>query len=114
MDFKWEGRDFVRATVSGKMTSGNIRKACAAKKLVPVCDHTSYFDGQCVVAGSNVGWHFSHPSNVAKQDGLDQSKLLGLYFYAPEIKREVREFIDGVNRGDVRNYRQERARASKA
>ncbi len=40
--------------------------------------------------------------------------ILGLYFYAPEIKREVREFIDGVNRGDVRNYRQERARASKA
>ena len=82
MDFKWEGRDFVRATVSGKMTSDNIRKACAAKKLVPVCDHTSYFDGQCVVAGSNVGWHFSHQSNVANQDGLDQSKLLGLYFYA--------------------------------
>jgi alanine or glycine:cation symporter, AGCS family len=34
--------------------------------------------------------------------------ILGLYFYAPEIKREVAEFIAAVNRGEVRNYRRER------
>ena len=49
MDFKWNGREFIRVAVEGKMTSNNIRKACAAKGLSPVCDHNSYFDGQCVL-----------------------------------------------------------------
>ncbi len=34
--------------------------------------------------------------------------ILGLYFFAPEIKREVREFIRGVESGAVRDYRRER------
>jgi AGCS family alanine or glycine:cation symporter len=33
--------------------------------------------------------------------------ILGLYFYAPEIKRDVRAFMDAVAAGEVRNYRQE-------
>ena len=82
MDFKWNGREFIRVAVEGKMTSNNIRKACAAKGLSPVCDHNSYFDGQCVLVKGSGAWHFSHPSNVKSQDGLDQTKLLGAYFYA--------------------------------
>ena len=39
--------------------------------------------------------------------------ILGLYFFAPEIKREVAEFMAAVSRGDVRNYRQERAQAAR-
>jgi alanine or glycine:cation symporter, AGCS family len=35
--------------------------------------------------------------------------ILGLYFFAPEIKREVSGFMAAVARGEVRNYRQERA-----
>ena len=33
--------------------------------------------------------------------------ILGLYFYAPEIKREVHAFMDAVESGQVRNYRRE-------
>ncbi len=33
--------------------------------------------------------------------------ILGLYFYAPEIKREVSEFIASVKAGDVHNFRTE-------
>jgi AGCS family alanine or glycine:cation symporter len=33
--------------------------------------------------------------------------ILGLYFYAPEIKREVSEFIANVKAGDVHNFRTE-------
>ena len=39
--------------------------------------------------------------------------ILGLYFYAPEIKRDVKVFMDAVARGDVRNFRKERAQAVK-
>merc|ERR1711871_1127617 len=81
-DFVWNNHKFVRVPVQGKMVSSNIRKACAAKNLLPVCDHNSYFDGQCVLVEGAGAWHFSHPSHVAGQDGLDQSKLLGAYFYA--------------------------------
>lgn len=34
--------------------------------------------------------------------------ILGLYFYAPEIKREVSQFMARVASGDIRNYRRER------
>lgn len=37
--------------------------------------------------------------------------ILGLYFYAPEVKREVNIFIAAVASGEVRNYRRERAAA---
>ena len=37
--------------------------------------------------------------------------ILGLYFYAPEVKREVNVFIAAVASGEVRNYRRERAAA---
>jgi AGCS family alanine or glycine:cation symporter len=40
--------------------------------------------------------------------------ILGLYFYAPEVKREVQEFMAAVARGDVRNYRRERLDAAAA
>jgi AGCS family alanine or glycine:cation symporter len=33
--------------------------------------------------------------------------ILGLYFYAPEIKRDVRAFMDAVAAGKVHNYREE-------
>ncbi len=33
--------------------------------------------------------------------------ILGLYFYAPEIKRDVQAFMNAVAAGEVRNYREE-------
>ena len=33
--------------------------------------------------------------------------ILGLYFYAPEVKREVKAFMDAVASGEVRNYRRQ-------
>lgn len=38
--------------------------------------------------------------------------ILGLYFYAPEVKREVSRFMSAVASGEVRNYRRERALAA--
>jgi AGCS family alanine or glycine:cation symporter len=40
--------------------------------------------------------------------------ILGLYFYAPEVKREVSVFMAAVSSGEVRNYRKERAAALEA
>jgi AGCS family alanine or glycine:cation symporter len=38
--------------------------------------------------------------------------ILGLYFYAPEVKREVREFMRGVQSGAVRDFRGEEPAAA--
>ena len=40
--------------------------------------------------------------------------ILGLYFYAPEVKREVSVFMAAVSSGEIRNYRKERAAALEA
>ncbi|TDG13870.1 alanine:cation symporter family protein [Seongchinamella unica] len=40
--------------------------------------------------------------------------ILGLFFYAPEVKREVAGFMSAVASGEVRNYRKERALAAEA
>jgi hypothetical protein len=84
LDFKWSGRTFIRTPVEGNMISSNILKACEKKGLSPVCDHSTYADGECVVVGK--GWHFSHPGHVSKQKGLDQNKLHGAYFYSGSAK----------------------------
>jgi hypothetical protein len=84
LDFEWNGRKFIRTPVKGNMVSSNILKACEANGLKPVCDHSSYSDGHCIVAGGK--WHMSHPAHVYKQKGLDQNKLHGAYFYAGSAK----------------------------
>ena len=55
--YDWKGYSFQRVAVEGDMNSANIREACAAAKMRPLCDHSSYSDGICKAAGAN--WHFS-------------------------------------------------------
>ncbi len=54
--FKYDGFTAKRVAVKGPMNSPNIRKACANKGMKPMCDHSSYRDGHCVLVGEN--WHF--------------------------------------------------------
>jgi AGCS family alanine or glycine:cation symporter len=39
--------------------------------------------------------------------------ILGLYFFAPEVRRDTRRFMEAVNRGEVRSFRQAAAAASR-
>ena len=82
--FETNGRKFFKVAVPGIMKSTNILKACEAKGLSPVCDHSTYADGECVIV--SIKWHMSHPVHVAKRKGLDQNKLHGAYFYAGSAK----------------------------
>lgn len=79
-DFEYQGHKIKRVTVKGDMGSENILKTCKANDLMPLCDHSSYMNGRCVLVGEN--WHFSHPSHVKARSGLDQRKLLGVYVYS--------------------------------
>jgi len=77
--FKWEQYHLTRIKVKGYMLSKNILKACKKYKLKPLCDHSSYADGQCIMAGG--AWHFSHPHNNRKHR-VPVNKVVGAYFYA--------------------------------
>jgi hypothetical protein len=74
----YKGVKFHRTKVSGRMTAGNILKACRAKSLLPVCDHTHYYDGYCNKEGGR--WHFSYPHHDRAR-GIDLNKVAGIYFY---------------------------------
>jgi len=76
--FDWEGYLLHRVNVKGYITSQNILKACKAKGMKPLCDHSSYNDGKCLLAGSN--WHFSHPSHDrSHQVPVDKVKFAFFY-----------------------------------
>jgi hypothetical protein len=88
--FKLNGFSVERVEVSGEMKSENIWKACKAKDLRPVCDHTNYADGRCVVVGgastdhkNNQGhWHLSlkgHTNRYAKN--VKHASLAGVFVY---------------------------------
>ena len=68
-----------RVSVIGQMNSANIIKACTAKKMRPVCDHSSYIDGLCIPVGE--AWHFSFPGDDRKH-GVCISAVQGSFFYA--------------------------------
>jgi translation elongation factor P/translation initiation factor 5A len=57
----YKGKKFFTVRVSGLMTAANIRKACNARGVRPVCDHNAYRDRYCYNSGKNL--HFSHPSH---------------------------------------------------
>jgi hypothetical protein len=78
--FKWKHFQFTRVKVKGYMTSANVLKACLKRKLKPICDHSHYADGKCLMAGSN--WHFSHPSHCRRHKVPVKKGVLGAYFYA--------------------------------
>jgi hypothetical protein len=62
------------------MTSDNIFKACRAKGMKPVCDHSNYFDGMCEIVGG--GWHFSHPHHTKNHAWqVNPMSWVGAYFY---------------------------------
>lgn len=67
-----------RVTGSGAPTAANIRKLCKAKSLVPVCDHTHYYDGYCSKVGGH--WHFSYPPHD-RHHGLFPNQFAGVAFY---------------------------------
>jgi len=60
------------------MTSQNILKACKAKDMKPVCDHSNYNDGNCKAVGGH--WHFSHPSHD-RSHKVPLDKVRGAFFY---------------------------------
>jgi hypothetical protein len=68
----------VRTAVQGLITKDSIIKACAAKRMKPLCDHRNYADGKCHDLKNN--WHFSHPSHD-RQHGVDVNKVKWAYFY---------------------------------
>jgi hypothetical protein len=76
--FNLGGFTMRRVSVKGAMTSPNILKACKALKMVPVCNHGSYADGECALAGAQ--WHLSYPPHDRKH-GLDPNVLKDAYFY---------------------------------
>jgi len=78
LNFQFGGRNVIRTTVPGLMNSANMLKACAAKGMMPVCDHSSYNDGKCENIGGN--WHFSHPRDDRKH-GIDVRKVGWAFWY---------------------------------
>ena len=50
--------------LKGDMNSANIREACAAAKMQPLCDHSSYSDGICGGRGKLAFLDPSTPRNT--------------------------------------------------
>jgi hypothetical protein len=65
----WEGYRFYRTRVSGIVTSRSILEACEKKDMLPVCDHSSYADGRCVMIIPGV--HMSAGSTDFPRNLLD-------------------------------------------
>merc|ERR1712072_81858 len=60
------------------MNAANIRRACEANGMRPVCDHKAYRDAYCYSSGRNL--HFSYPSHD-RALGVQVSKVRGAFFY---------------------------------
>jgi hypothetical protein len=71
-----------RVDVKGTMTNEAIQKACNAKKMKPVCVHTSYADGACEVVQQQSFWLSYAGANY----GVEQAKVLGAYFFTGSQK----------------------------
>lgn len=75
---KYKHYKMKRVFVRGRMNRDNIRKACKAQGLRPVCDHSAYYDGRCV--NTHGGWHLSHPHHD-RHHGVDVRAAVGAFFY---------------------------------
>lgn len=65
----WEGYRFYRTRVDGIVSSRSILEACSKKDLTPVCDHSSYGDGKCImIAGAT---HFSQGATDFPRNLID-------------------------------------------
>jgi hypothetical protein len=71
----------IRTAVKGTMSDTSLKSTCAklGAGYKPVCDHSHYNDGGCVVAGND--WHFSYPSHN-NQYGIPRAIMRGAYFYS--------------------------------
>merc|ERR1712054_210223 len=69
--FKHHQYKLERVSVSGRISSHSIWKACQKKGMRPVCDHANYFDGRCVVVNGR--------RHMSRQD--NRKGVRGAYFY---------------------------------
>ena len=74
----YKGQKFQSVKVKGSMTAANIRSACEAQGLIPVCDHNSYADDYCWSSG--ISLHFSHPHHDPRL-GVSVKKMRDIWFY---------------------------------
>merc|ERR1740117_1351397 len=85
MQFKFRHYIMYREPVTGYMNSNSIYKACKAKGMKPVCDHSNYQDGKCKAIGGT--WHFSHPSHN-RSHKVDVKKVQYAFFYCGKANRQ--------------------------
>jgi hypothetical protein len=77
-NFAYGNFQCIQTKVKGQPTAANIFKACQEDGLFPVCDHSHYFDGKCIMVGG--AWHFSHPSHD-RWKGIPVPFVLKSFFY---------------------------------
>jgi hypothetical protein len=75
---KWNGNKFYKVRVSGPMDKNHIIRACAQKRMQPVCDHHAYRDAYCFDSRKNL--HFSHPHHD-RHLRWPVSKARGIFWY---------------------------------
>lgn len=95
MGFTFRMYNFKRVLVKGPMTSANLLKTCKAIGMRPVCAGYQYSDGNCRIVSSP---HLiAHPTYQRKL-GLRPEKMLGTYFYVPEVRATGRTlYNNGVS-----------------
>merc|ERR1711988_360351 len=81
----WNKHHLERVPVEGQMTSENLLKACAKRKMRPVCNHVNDADGQCLIVSGS--WHMSNPKvtpTKADQAGsyIPRFLLRGSFMYS--------------------------------
>jgi len=88
----YRGKKLESVRVSGVANAANIIKACAAKKLIPVCNHPNYRDGACWTSGEHK--LFSLDSQAKWMLPKDYKKLAGLAIYMKKSANRGLSFIN--------------------
>jgi hypothetical protein len=96
-EFTFNGFKLSRTQFNGAATSSNILLACNKRRMVPVCEHSNYANGECQMVGSRFSnWHISHGARAVSHK-LDQDKLSGAYFYTANANgnRALQQYENG-------------------
>jgi len=85
----YNSHHLARTPVVGHMTGKNLIKACAERKMKPVCNHINDADGQCVIVGGK--WHISDPKKGSHQEDtvgarIPRQLLQGVFMYSGDTK----------------------------
>jgi hypothetical protein len=85
------------------MTDSSLRTACSTLGVgyKPVCDHSHYNDGQCVVVGKD--WHFSYPDHNSLHK-IRKDIVRGAYFYAGRHSNGMYTYQNTGTTHRVSNY----------